>query len=324
MNKSEEPSIRIRKKPASNIGLTALKWAVAAVAVYFVLRRISFHNIGPALMGANWWLLGLSILFQYGMVFLNALRWKILLRHPGVGLGKYLYFIFMGLFFNLFLPSPAVSEGVKVLAFGRKYGSLQQNIGVTLFARGIGVLTQLLIGLIALSKYYSELKAKGFYDHIALRTSWIVALGLALVAGAFVLFRFRATLIKQVWISTMVEAGRDGTLLIKTILLTVAIQIFAAVCVYLVFLSVLPHVDFWKVVFFVTLIQAILILPFSFGGVGVREYLVLFFFCNIGGMPPTAVFAANMLGYVPLLLQAMTGGAWMLFRRARLPKPDEK
>jgi uncharacterized membrane protein YbhN (UPF0104 family) len=103
--------------------------------------------------------------------------------------------------------------------------------------------------------------------------------------------------------------------MVRTAGLTLGIQVLTAFSGYCLFLSVFPDAPFGKVLLFILIIQAILIIPFSLGGVGVREYLVYLFFSQLGGMPREAVLAATLLGYVPLILLSLTGGAWILFRR---------
>jgi uncharacterized membrane protein YbhN (UPF0104 family) len=245
----------------------------------------------------------------------NAWRWKILLQAPDLGLRKYLYFIFVGHFFNLLLPSSVAAEAVRVYAFGNRYGNLQRNIGITLVARGVGAVTQLGIGGAALALYFRELQAKGVFDKHPVGWTWIGGFVGVVAVGILLIWRFRGRLRSQAWLAAIVEVSRDGRRVAKTVALTAAIQTLSALSGYLLFLCVFPHAPFGKVVLFILIIQAILMLPFSLGGIGIREYLVLVFFSDLGGMPSEAVLAANLLGYIPLILLAATGGMWMLFRR---------
>jgi uncharacterized membrane protein YbhN (UPF0104 family) len=303
--------VSLRKHPI----VTALKWLLAAVAVYLVIRKVSIPDLWPTLKSAHLWPLFGSLTAILLSSVLNAYRWKGLLQAPNLGVLKYLYFVYVGHFFNLFMPSSVAAEAIKVIAFGKRYGNLQQNIGVTLVARGMGLLAQFLIGVSALVLYYRELSRTGLFAK--LHTPWLVilpALGIA-AAGIVVLYRMRGVLIRQAWIKAILDVSRDRPLMARTALLTVAIQILSAVSGYCLFLSVFDRAPFGKVVLFILIIQAILMIPFSMGGVGVREYLALLFFSDLGGMPREAVLAANLLGYVPLIVMAAMGGAWILFRK---------
>lgn len=295
--------------------VTALKWILAAVAVALVVRKVSIPGIVPALRSAHALPLAASVATIFLASVLIAWRWKTLLEAPELGLRKYLYFIFVGHFFNLFLPSSVAAEAVRVVAFGNRYGNLQRNIGVSLVARGMGAVAQLAVGGLALALYFRELSATGLFRRLQTPWPWLAAAVAAVALGAGAAWKFRTRLRSQAWVSAMIEISRDRRRVAVTAALTVGIQILSALSGYFIFLSEFPHAPFGKVVLFILIIQAILMIPFSLGGVGVREYLVLLFFSDLGGMPSETVLAANLLGYVPLVLLAATGGIWMLYRQ---------
>jgi uncharacterized membrane protein YbhN (UPF0104 family) len=295
--------------------LTILKWLLAAVAVFYVFRKIDVASVWPVMLSANPWPLLACLTLLIAVSVLNAVRWKILLKAPDLGLMKYMYFVFVGHFFNLFMPSSAAAEALKVIAFGRRYGNLQRNIGITLVARSMGLVTQFGIGAVSTALYFRELRERGMFARISAPWTLIAVAMVSIACIALAAFRFRATLSKQGWIKAIVEVLGQRELLIRTALLTIAIQVLSALSGYCLYWSVFPHAPIGKVVFFILIIQAILMLPFSLGGVGIREYLVILFFSDLGGMPRETAMAANLLGYVPLVLMAGAGGLWILFRR---------
>lgn len=293
----------------------ALKLAVAVAAVYFVTRKVPVGDLGAALSKANLLLLAACVVLQYGVAVLSAFRWKLLLQAPGLGLSKYLYFVFVGQFFGFVLPSSVAGEAVRVVAFGYKYGGMQQNIGIALLSRGVGIVTQGIIGAIALAMYYPELKSRGLFDRLPVSLPVLLALAGALAAAGAALYFARARLGRMKWVSAMVAIVRDPGLLGRAAVITIVIHLLSAVAAYLQFRAVLPTPGFWKVVLFILISQMFLVIPFSLGGVGVREYLNVLLFSDLGGMPAPAVLAATVIGYVPLILVGLTGGAWMLARR---------
>jgi hypothetical protein len=122
---------------------TPLKAAVALAAAYLVYRKVPFASVGPAMARCRPEFLVLVVLMNYATSVAQAWRWKLFLRDSDLPLHKFLYFIFMGLFVNLFLPTSLAADAVKVVAFGRKYGDTQRNIGITLLAKAQGMLVQL-------------------------------------------------------------------------------------------------------------------------------------------------------------------------------------
>jgi uncharacterized membrane protein YbhN (UPF0104 family) len=99
--------------------------------------------------------------------------------------------------------------------------------------------------------------------------------------------------------------------------ISVLIQVVTIFAMWLLFKSLIPEVRLWQVVLFPGIIQMILLLPISFGGMGVREYLNILFYSDIAGLPRDTVFAVSLLGYVPTLSLALWGWGWMMFRRVR-------
>jgi glycosyltransferase 2 family protein len=295
-----------------------MKWVLTLLALILIARKIDFLAIVPLLKQCRWEFLLLSALSMAAGSLLAAYRWKVLWNRPELAFRKYLFFVYMGYFFNSFLPSAAISDAIRVLAFGHKYGSLQQNIGVNLFARGIGFAMQVGFSVVSLVYFRRDLQELDFFQRMKWNSAGAVLALAFLAAGIGAGFYFRAKLFRQPW---MVEIGRllrDRRLLFITIILSALLQFSSILGTWLVFLSVYPEAQLWQITFFLAIIQIILILPISFGGLGAREYLCILFFSDIGGMPKDATFAASILGYLPVLALALAGGLWMAFRKHKL------
>jgi glycosyltransferase 2 family protein len=297
--------------------LSALKLVLTLAALFLITSKINFKTLLPLLGQCHWaYLLG-CVLAQVGTSILIAWRWRLLWGLQGLGLHKYLYFVYLGYFFNAFLPSSATAEAIRVLAFGKKYGAVQASIGVNLMARGLGFILQMVLAFSSIWYYREELKSMGIFDRFALNrlTTGLIAAGfLALIIAGYY---FRRQLHKQRWIEEMNRIRKDKPLLIKAMLVTAMIQVVTILGLWFLFMSLYPLVRLWQIVLFPAIIQIILMLPISFGGVGMREYLNLLFFSDIAGIPKDTTFAVSILGYVPILFMAFVGWAWMLFRRLR-------
>ncbi|MDB5049028.1 MAG: hypothetical protein JWO30_2099 [Fibrobacteres bacterium] len=295
--------------------INPLKAVVAIAAALLVYHKVPFASVGPAVAKCRLEFLVLVLVLQLGTVLAQAIRWKTFLRGSDLPLRKFLYFVFLGLFFSLFMPSALASDAVKVFAFGRKYGGTQENIGIALLSKLEGMLVQLAFGAIGLALYADELAAKGAFARLHLdgRAPAIGALALAAVAISAWFFRKRWP--AQTWLRTMWDLARDRKLLWQTFSLSFAIQSLSALSLYFLMLSLYPPARLWEIVLLSTAAQAVLLLPFAFGGVGVREFLNLLLFTDIAGIPADTVLAASLLGYVPWVLMALIGGTWMAFRK---------
>lgn len=295
--------------------LKPLKAAVAIAAAYLAFRKVPFASVGPAILECRLEFLALVLALQLATLSAQAVRWKLFLRGSGLRLRKFLYFVFLGQFFSLFMPSALASDALKVAAFGRKYGGIQENIGIALLSKLEGMLIQLAFGAIGLVLYADELASKGAFAHLHPDGLAIAIGALAVAVLAAVAWTTRKRWPAQTWPRTMWELARDRKLLLQTFFLSFSIQLLSAWSLYFLFLSVYPAARFWEIVLLITVVQAVLLIPFAFGGVGVREYLNLLLFTGIAGIPADTVLAASLLGYVPMVLMALMGGAWMAFRR---------
>lgn len=295
--------------------VSLLKWALTLFAAVMIARKIEFRAILPLLGQCRLGYLFLSVAAMVAGSLLATWRWKILWNRPELAFRKYLFFVYMGYFFSSFLPSAAVSEAIRVLAFGRKYGDMQQNIGVNLFARGIGIAIQFGLAAVSLIYFREDLRRLDFFRALKVDTRALAAAAALLMAAVGLVYVFRAKLARQPWLAEMLRLlGNPGQVFVAT-LISFLIQLASILSTWFIFLSVYPAVKLWQIMFFPAIIQVILILPISFGGMGVREYLNLLFFSDIAGIPKDTTFAVSILGYVPVFALALAGGAWMAFRK---------
>ena len=148
--------------------LSALKIALTLASLYLIARRVDFRSLWPILERCRFGYLAGCIAALVASSFLTAYRWRLLWNLRDLPLRKYLYFVYLGYFFSAFLPSAASSEAIRVVAFGRKYGAVQESIGVNLLARAMGFLLQVAIGAASLWGYRSELLASGLFERLHL------------------------------------------------------------------------------------------------------------------------------------------------------------
>lgn len=294
-----------------------LKASIAVACIFLVIHKVPWKTVYPTLGKCNFWFILLSIALQYAVALTSAIRWKILLQHTELSLKKFLYFVFLGQFFNLFLPTYIAAEAIKVYAFGKKYGGTQENVGISLLTKFSGMIVQIFMGGFGLLLFAKKLKEHDLFSHIKLSTL-AFSVGVPFIILALLLFWYWRDKIKtQAWYQTILSILKNRKLFYQNLLLTTLIQFLAAASSYFLFLSLWPDTHFWEVVLFTTIILGMLSLPFGFGGVGVREYLNLLLFTDVGGIPSHVTFAVNIVGYIPVFTIALTGGLWMTIRKLK-------
>lgn len=303
----------------------ALKLIVTAVAIWLVWNKIDFSALGPPLREARFAWLAVFIALQYAVMYLNAARWRCLMAIPDTPLRKYLYYVFVGTFLALVLPSAALAEGARTYAFGRRYGGVQENFAAILFARLSGFVIQVVIMIVAVLMARDTIAALPLWTTFAFDPLPVYAAAAALLVGGAVAWRFFRLRLVSFWraFAAYLASDRSARIRLARVLgYSLLIQVVTMLGVWVIFRVVGASVGFWHVAVIPTLVQLILLLPVSFGGVGVREYLNVMLFSRLAGVPAETTLAASLLLYVSWIMLAATGGLWYMFRRFRAVRED--
>lgn len=311
----ELPPARPGRGISSKLGVTALKIAVTGLAVWLIARKVDFAVLWPVLERAQFGWVLLAVATYYGVAVLNGMRWQALMAIPGVGLRKYLYYVLVGIFLSLFLPSAALAEGARTYAFGRRYGEIQRNFAAALFARAAGLVVQIVVVAATITLSWRAVVELLASNHLTFDPGWTAASlaaagGLAAVTAWW--FRDRVGSFVSDFIGF---ALRDRRRLLRVLLHSLGIQFGVMLGTWALFRAVGAELALWHVALIPNLIAILLLVPMSLGGIGVREYLNILFFGGLAGVAPETTLAASLLVYAYLLPLAATGGAWMLYRR---------
>lgn len=316
------PAAPTGRPPARSRRLAVAKLLATVFFLFLVFRKVELAQVLPLMADSRWGWLGACIAVQFLVAFMHAVRWKMLWPRADLPLTKYLYFIFLGQFFSLFVPSTALSEAMRVLAFGKKYGQTQETIGVNLMARVLGMVSQVLVAAVLALWHFREwsgLRLPGELRWNATALAFLVA-SVAVAGTAALALRRRWS----AWRFAQAFAGiwKDKPLFTRALALSLLLQLVSVVGTWTLFRSQTDAAQFWHMAVFGVLTQILLLLPLSLGGVGLREYLNLLLYGEIAGIPADTVLAVSLLGYIPLVVSALVGGAWMAFRNGQALKKE--
>ncbi len=289
------------------VSVAILLWLFSRIDIRSVFT--SFTTIPlPAWLGAY-------VLYLASQV-VSSLRWFIIGRTLGFG-GRfltYLKFYFVGMYFNLFLPSAIGGDVLKAffLAKGGN-GKLKASYSI-LSDRLFGLWAMFIIGAIAVTLEPGNLPGK--WRHL------LMALALSMTAAALLVPLFRKFINRFVSrvepnsslaaralyaLEYMLVFWKYPASLIKCLGLSLILQIFGMVGAYLLgqglgiglglgfYLSVLP------------LIAILTVLPISFSGLGVREGGFIYFF-HLKGVPMEKAVALSLSVFAIQAAAALIGG----------------
>ncbi len=266
------------------------------------------------MLSANPLFLAYAVFVFIASGVLGAVQWGIIMKFHGINLGftgtvaRY----FMGLFFNYILPGFVGGDIVRVYKTAKASGQVTKSFSSTLADRMIGLLVLVLFSL-------------GAYVFLPVGTADsalpVAVFMLFILSGFLALFVFKqlGELMNRIFgrfiprsicekitavYGEMHGLTRSPATLVAVFTLSIMVQVTRIGVHFLCGRAVGIDLGFVYFALFVPLIEiGVLSLPFSFGGVGVREAIAVVLFSTIG------VGKATVLSYTLMATAAGFTGA---------------
>jgi uncharacterized protein (TIRG00374 family) len=292
----------------------------------YIFYKVPFSSVVD-----NWslsmtpWIL-LMLVAANLIMLIQANRWKGLsVQGPEIPFKTYYAYTAMGYFFNNLLPTGFGGDAVKSLAFGKKFNQTSQSISAVLLSRIQGLLAMFLCFFIALPFALSQIEVPFAYTLVM-----IIAMLVCMVFVILCLFSDKVPvpaviLNKLTFIPKMQKSLSIYRQYKKQVLLSsldsLWLQLLTLFMAYAYFRAVGQTIDISILVVFTSITIVISMLPVSLNGIGVREGVQVALFTRILGIPAPIVLSAGLLGYIPLLFQALQGAVVLLAAKNNtLPK----
>jgi glycosyltransferase 2 family protein len=280
----------------------------------WILARAGLAQLTEVARGADLRLYGLALAVAFVGILVRSLRWQWLLNSVGAHLQfrRVVYLYFIGSFFNTFLPTGFGGDVVRVLEIGPGATS-DQAAGTALVDRLTGFIVLFVLALVTLPFSYRLLP-----PNLALIIS---LMAVAVLVGSALLFEGRrlrrmtgwlprsASLAGDAWIgktyAVITACGRRGVLgaLFWSLVFNL-LQVFGNV---LVARALGVGVSAWVFFMIVPLATAVLLVPISISGFGVREGLYVALFGQLG-VGPTLAVALSLATYSLDFSTGLAGG----------------
>ncbi len=324
--------------PSRKVGSTILKVAVTVALYVAVFYVVDVSVLWARLQTVNAGWVALAVGCYAAGQWTSAWRWHLLLAPVRLRVGylRLVAFYFIGMFFNIFLPTIVGGDAVKAILLARHTGAPARSVMSVFMERNVGLLALFVIASTA-AWFAPPVTVLGLPV-----MGIVLLLFAAFVAANIVIFSPRAYyLVDRVIAMTplasirarasslyeaVVPYRRAGGALAASIALSF---LFQAVVILVVFLSAnaLSHeVPVLALAVFVPLISVAGMLPISVNGLGIREALYMVLFGRVGTPPDVAVSMA-MLYFAVTLVASLPGGVvYALDRRPGRPlqaEPDE-
>ena len=286
----------------------------------YIFYKVPFSSVVD-----NWslsmtpWIL-LMLVAANLIMLIQANRWKGLsVQGPEIPFKTYYAYTAMGYFFNNLLPTGFGGDAVKSLAFGKEFNQTSQSISAVFLSRIQGLLAMFLCFFIALPFALSKTEVPFAYTLIM-----IIAMLVCMVFVILCLFSDKvpvpvAITNKLTFIPKMQKSLSIYRLYKKQVFLSsldsLWLQLLTLFMAFAYFKAVGQDIDISILVVFTSITIVISMLPISLNGIGVREGVQVALFTGILGIPAPVVLSAGLLGYIPLLFQALQGAVVLLGRK---------
>jgi glycosyltransferase 2 family protein len=281
---------------------TFLKFAITAVALYFVIRKINVADIVSLYSKANPLFLGLAFVAFALSKLVSALRLNI--YFPAIGLklrGKTnIELYLLGMFYNLFLPGGIGGDGYKIYLLQKNYQAGTKKIfGAVLTDRISGMVALVILALLGVS--FLQIQGSILFTIYSLQFT-IYNLAFCLIPLVFLVYFYFVKFIYPYFLKIN----------LITYLYAFAVQLLQVACAWFLLLSLGETENHLAYIVIFLVSSAVAVLPISIGGVGVRELTFLYG----SQLLKVDINVAVGISFLFYLITAFTSlaGLWYVFR----------
>jgi glycosyltransferase 2 family protein len=306
------------------------RWrAIVQLAVSAALLALLFRQVDAQQVAAHVGKLSLGFVllawaYYAACQWLSSYRWQMFVAAKGITVPlKSLFSYYMiGMFLNNFLPGAVGGDAAKVYYLYRRTGRGAQAFGSVFLERFAGLLGLSIVSLIALGLSIGRMR-----DPLILGLVGATALVLLAMAAALwwapLSARIQALLGRalpasigpplQALFDALSSYRRHPGTLARAVALSVAIQTLYALYFGLVAWGLGIDIDVYYFLLFLPPVTLVMLVPISFGGLGVREVMLVVLFAQVG-VGAADVLAVSLTAHVLNTLLSAWGGLLMIGR----------
>jgi uncharacterized protein (TIRG00374 family) len=308
-----------------------IKCVVSCLLLGYLLYKTDLPTIWTALKTANpIWIVVSFSLHIIGFL-LTAYRWQMLLAVRGAHFSAWYLVrsVFIGIFFNNFLPSTVGGDVFRAYDTAQKVGSKTEALTIVFVERLTGIFALGLFALVAL--------LLGFSHVGQISIIWLVLGGLVITFLGFlaamnprfarlvkivfnhpemlknpVLQKVQAKL-KQIYDALSVY-NRARRVMAIAFLLALLLQINVILHYYFIAYAMKLPVPLWYFFLIIPIVTIVLMVPISINGIGTREMVYFLLLQQFGVTRPEAI-VFSWIAFGMILVQGIAGGIVYALRK---------
>jgi len=264
-----------------------------------------------------WWFYPVSFLIAMLLQVIATIRWRFFL--PEKSFAELFKLNLIGIYYSFILPSSVTGDVAKVLQIQEPTKGKTNIVAGLIIDRLIGFLsmTLLLIPAIILSKVAI------FYPILYYVIALAVLLLLTLLSFYF---KLASTIFESLTKRLKIKSGKINLLISKCGELTLDIETLMKENKQLVYVFIFAlmfqiinaaafllsdtifnfNLNFWHYALFASMMQVIVLLPLSIGGIGLKDVSLVALF-SLAGIDSSSALLASLIGYPIFLLIVLIG-----------------
>lgn len=306
--------------------LLVFKVILSACLIIWIINKVNYHEFINILSTAKIPFILIGILWLLMDRIFMSYRWNILLLAKNIKIPFFqiVKIYFLASFSGNFLPSSVAPDAVRTYYASRYHPNISDILSSVLIDRVLGMFSLAVIAIFSLLFIFldrGEINIKSFMAILA------ILIFIAILIYSDKIFR-KLSMDK---IKDYLSISKDNILLrnienvyyscneykykyvviIKALLVSFFIQILSIVVVYVISLSVHVTISIIPLFVFVPLINILIMLPVSIGGIGLQEGAFIYFFSKMGISAQEALTVALLFRGITILV-SIPGGVFYI------------
>lgn len=311
-------SLLYKSKSARVLVKVFISMALLAYLVY----SYDLSDLWQKLTEVNVTFILLSLAMVIFGVFVSTLKWSLLLGPLGLQ-ASFIHLLrvyYIGCFFNLFMPGSVGGDLIRITLFGKQTGRLMRSGISVLVERFFGILSLWFVAMLSFLFIHNSIVEPVIRSILIIISIMTVILLLVVwffdVSKNVLLFMlkyFRGLNWEKVTVNIeqSIELLRllmtNRLLLLKTFALSILFQIMAVSVNVTIATGVGLDIEWYLFFIIVPIVTTVIMVPFSFQGIGLREwsYVALF---GMFGIAQSEILAVSILVFSLVIINSLIGG----------------
>lgn len=283
INRASQVRARLSERTKLQLKLLA---SLVMFASLFIFGKVDLQQTAKLVLNANPWILGITTLLFLSTMVIQAKRWQVIAAALGFrrSLTELSRYYFVGVFFNLFLPSTVGGDVSRCYYLTKGTGRHKDGLISVLADRASGIAVLFLSATLGL-----------WLSSDAASLPWqLKAPIFAGTFGTFVVLPFMPAITRKLlgennWITRQFNSPgarifwTDRTLVPVSLAWSMAAQLVMVLCHLGVGMALgLNDVPFWYYFVFYPAVAVLGFITPSFNGIGIREWAYTYFLMLVG------------------------------------------